>query len=102
MTRKYPTIKFFEENIENIKNAREDMRFLDFLRYKKMPPVGILNSEDVQRKQEEVVFFCRVILIVLGRTNMLFVLVVGCVTEMWWVSFGTFSLLFFYGQEERH
>ena len=53
LTRKYPTIKFFEENIENIKSVREDMRFLDFLRYKKMPPLGIINSVDVQSKQEE-------------------------------------------------
>ena len=40
-------------NIENIKDVREDMRFLEFLRYRKMPPVGIINNAEVQKKQEE-------------------------------------------------
>lgn len=53
LSRKYPTVKFFEENIENIKSVKEDVRFLDFLRYKKMPPIGITNSLEVQKSQEE-------------------------------------------------
>lgn len=53
LTRKYPTVKFFEENIENIKSVKDDARFLEFLRYKKMPPIGITNSLEVQNQQAE-------------------------------------------------
>jgi hypothetical protein len=40
-TRKYITVKFKEENIDNIKPVYHDLRFSNFLKYKKLSPVNM-------------------------------------------------------------
>lgn len=43
-TRKYPTVKFLKENIEDIKSVESDKRFEDNLKFKKLIPVDINNN----------------------------------------------------------
>lgn len=47
-TRKYPTVKFLKENIVNTKKVREDPRFKEVLKFKKLIPKNIDNSDIIQ------------------------------------------------------
>jgi len=46
--RRYPTVKFLNENIENIKNVKNDLRFSDHIKNKKLIPLNSENQELVE------------------------------------------------------
>tara|TARA_Y100000591_G_C21832925_1_gene700742 strand:+ start:1395 stop:2429 length:1035 start_codon:yes stop_codon:yes gene_type:complete len=51
-TRKYPTILYFKENVDNLVNVKNDYRFIDYLKFKKLNPV---NSENENMLQSEII-----------------------------------------------
>ena len=51
-TRKYPTVKFLKESIANIKSVKEDARFKEVLKFKKLIPKNIDNSNILQDSEE--------------------------------------------------
>ena len=49
--RRYPTVKFHEENIENISNVRKDLRFSNHIKNKKLVPLNGENQELVDNNE---------------------------------------------------
>jgi len=48
LTRRYPTIKFVEESVKNLKSVKKDKRFSDYIKNKKLIPQSSLGNEIIE------------------------------------------------------
>ncbi len=60
VSRKYPTVKILNENIENIEDIKNDQRFNEILKFKKMTPINkdgtplIENNLDLENNKKSI------------------------------------------------
>jgi hypothetical protein len=50
-TRKYPTILYFKENVDNLSSVKNDYRFIDYLKFKKLDPINSSNQRMTQNQE---------------------------------------------------